>query len=280
MNILISGASTGVGRGAAVHLAASGHEVWAGVRSQKSHDELERLNIPRLHPVFLDVTDTRSIAGAVSEVKKQGGVLHALINNAGVATGGPIEGLSMAEWRRQFDINFFGPVELTKACLALLRESKGRIVNMSSVSGRISSPYLGPYTASKFALEAFSDTLRREVGKFGVKVAVIEPGPIQTPIWEKAAVQAEQRRAELSEAMRSVYGKSIEKFFKSLEQSQKTAAPVADVVKAVEHALTAREPRARYPVGHGILTLTKLSNVLPDSWMDQLIRMREWPRLS
>ena len=272
MDILISGASTGIGRALAVQLARSGKAVWAGVRSQKSFDELRKLNLHGLNPLFLDVTDSQSIADAMSLLNKKAGMLNALINNAGIAVGGPIEGLTMADWRRQFDTNFFGLIELTKACLPSLRESKGRIVNMSSLSGRVASPFLSPYAASKFALEAYSDSLRREMRKHGVKVSVIEPGAINTPIWRKSMTENQKRKAKLPDEILQVYGASLDRFFKAMEKSEISASPVALVTAAVEHALTSRNPRTRYPVGRGIGALTRLSGVLPDAWMDQLLR--------
>lgn len=274
MEILISGASTGIGRACAIHLANAGHTVWAGVRAEKSFQELEKLSVRGLTPVYLDVTDSKSLASAVKDVKKTSGGLHGLINNAGIAVGGPIEGLSMDDWRRQFDTNFFGLIELTKACLPMLRESKGRIINMSSLSGRIASPYMGPYSASKFALEAYSDTLRREVGKFGVEVCVVEPGPIDTPIWKKSMQEGLDKKAQMSDDVQAAYGRSLDKFFKTIEKAELAASPVEWVVRAVDHALTARRPRTRYPVGRGIGVAAKISNVMPDRVMDRLIRSR------
>jgi NAD(P)-dependent dehydrogenase (short-subunit alcohol dehydrogenase family) len=272
MDILISGASTGIGRACAVHLARKGHNVWAGVRTQKAVDEIARLNVQGLSPIFLDVTDSKSIASAVSVVKKKSGTLHALINNAGIAVGGPIEGLSLDKWRRQFDINFFGLIELTQACLPMLRESKGRVLNMSSLSGRIATPFLGPYAASKFALEAFSDSLRREMRRFDVKVCIIEPGPIKTPIWEKSV--GESLNTEISPDIKSLYGESIDKFVSFMRKTGETAVPVSVVVKAVEHALTARSPQTRYPVGRGIKIAARAANVIPDKWLDRLLQGR------
>ena len=274
MDILISGASTGIGRACSVHLAAKGAIVWAGVRTQKSFDDILRLNVKGLKPVFLDVTDSKSIAACVSEVKKKSGTLFGLVNNAGVVIGGPVEGVSMESWRRQFDVNFFGQIELTQACLPLIRESKGRILNMSSISGRIASPFLGPYSASKFALEAFSDSLRREVRKYGVRVSIIEPGPIKTPIWEKSVSEGASQKADLSADLLSLYGDSLDRFMEEMAKFTTTAAPVSLVVKAVEHALSSHSPKNRYPVGYGISLVAAISNVVPSDLMDRLIRTK------
>lgn len=274
MEILISGASTGIGKACAVHMARLGHTVFAGVRTQKDFDGLTKANVKGLTPVFLDVTDGASIRECVSAIIKQAGTLHALVNNAGVAMGGPVEAVSMEDWRKQFDINFFGAIELTQACLPLLRESKGRIVNMSSISGRIAFPFMGPYASSKFALEAASDSLRRELLRHGVKVMVIEPGAIATPIWEKSKSESLGKTAKYPQAILDVYGASLNKFSQLIDDTTAKAAPVSMVTAAVEHALTARRPRTRYPVGKGIKTSAVLSRLLPDRLMDKVFRYR------
>jgi NAD(P)-dependent dehydrogenase (short-subunit alcohol dehydrogenase family) len=244
------------------------------VRLQEAFDELARSNLKGLAPVFLDVTDARSIASAVADVRKNSGVLHGLINNAGIAICGPIEGLSLEDWHRQFETNLFGLVELTRLCLPLLRETKGRVLNISSVSGRIASPYLSPYSASKFALEGFSDSLRREMRRFGVHVALIEPGPLATPIWQKSVADADRRRKDLSEEVVRLYGDTIDRLLSGMLRAGGTAESVSVAVTAVEHALLARKPRTRYAVGKGIGFMTKMSNVLPDRWIDKLLQVR------
>lgn len=272
MEILISGASTGIGRACAVHMARKGHGVWAGVRSQADFDAVNKLNVRGLQPVFLDVTDPASVKACVSQLTKQAGILHGLVNNAGIAIGGPIEAVSIEDWRRQFETNVFGVVTLTQACLPLLRESKGRVVNISSISGRIAFPFMGPYAASKFALEAISDSLRRELRQFGVKVAVIEPGAISTPIWDKAKSDGLGKVNRYSRDLSQVYGRALERFQSVIEKSVSRAAPVSVVVRAVDHALTSRYPATRYPVGRGIRFSTAISRFVPDQWMDRLIR--------
>ncbi len=274
MDILISGASTGIGRAAAVHLARLGHTVWAGVRSAKAFETIERLNVSGLKPIELDVTDGASVTAALHRVKKESGMLHVLINNAGIVVGGPVEGLPIAKWREQFDVNFFGAVELTKACLPSLRESKGRIINMSSISGRIASPFLGPYAASKFALEAFSDSLRRELAPHAVKVVIIEPGPIDTPIWRKSAAKNRSLLAEYSDEIREIYQRALEAFAKSVEQAELSAAPVTVVLRALEHAVNSPTPQTRYAVGKGVYVKSQLAHWLPDTWVDRLLQVR------
>jgi NAD(P)-dependent dehydrogenase (short-subunit alcohol dehydrogenase family) len=274
MEILISGASTGIGKACAIHLARTGHSVWAGVRTQKNFDHVNKMNLKGLRPDFLEVTDDASVKDANSLITKTAGTLNALINNAGVAVGGPVEAVSMDEWQRQFDTNFFGVIRLTQACLPLLRECKGRIVNMSSISGRMAFPFLGPYAASKFALEAMSDSLRRELLPYGVHVAIVEPGAIATPIWEKSKIEGLSTAAGYSKAITELYGASLQKLLKRVDDIAKNAAPVSVVTRAVEHALFSRTPRTRYPVGKGVKTTALLANVIPDQWMDRALRSR------
>lgn len=188
--------------------------------------------------------------------------------------GGPIEGVKLADWRRQFETNVFGPVRLIQECLPLLRESKGRIVNVSSVAGRIASPFLGPYSSSKFALESISDSLRRELIRQGIKVSLVEPGPVATPFWEKSKTEGLQKIGAYDSELQNIYATSLEKFRKRLELAERNADPAQIVVKAIEHALTSRLPRTRYPVGRGISFSIFLSRFIPDSWFDRLLMGR------
>lgn len=271
MDILISGASTGIGRAASIHMARLGHTVWAGVRSQKSFDDLTRLNVQGLHPVILDVCDEESIVACVSKIKKTSGMLHALVNNAGIAIGGPVEGVAMSDWRLQFETNVFGQIRVMQECLPLLRESKGRIVNISSISGKVASPFMAPYSASKHALEAISDSLRREVKSLGVKVIIVEPGAIATPIWEKSISDTRPKLDGMPASVKDTYAPIMDKFLKSLDKVVQRASPVSLVTKTLEHALLSSMPKSRYPVGPGIRAAIFLSGTLPDTWVDKLI---------
>lgn len=272
MDILITGASTGIGKAAGIHMARLGHTVWAGVRTEKAFNDIKRLNVQHLEPIFIDVTSEDSIQNCVSHIRKNSGILHALVNNAGIAVGGPVEGVRMEEWRHQFDVNFFGQIRLTQVCLPLLRETKGRIVMMSSIAGRVASPFLGPYAASKFALEAASDSLRRELRRFGVSVSVIEPGPIATPIWEKSLGSGAARLRQFSDEVKKDYGPLMAKFNQRIDLAARNASPVSVVVNAIEHALTSKHPRTRYPVGKGVSFSTAIAGVLPDRWLDRIFR--------
>lgn len=272
MDVLISGASTGIGHASATQLARKGHTVWAGVRDQRAADTLSRLGLENLKPIFLDVTSKDSIEKCLSTIKKSSGLLHGLVNNAGIVVGGPLEAVTLDDLRLQFEVNVLGAHHLTQVFLPLLRESKGRIVNMSSISGKVASPFLGPYAASKFALEALSDSLRRELAPHGVRVAVVEPGPIATPIWEKSKSVGLDRSSKYSAEILNVYGNSLNKFREYIEGVTRRAAPVSIVVRAVEHALTSRSPRTRYPVGRGIASASVVSALLPDRLLDLAFR--------
>jgi NAD(P)-dependent dehydrogenase (short-subunit alcohol dehydrogenase family) len=244
------------------------------VRSQKSFEDLQKANVANLNPVLLDVCDDQSVAKALSALQKRDGTLHALINNAGIAVGGPIEALPMSEWQRQFECNFFGVIRVTKACLPLLRESKGRVVNISSISGRVAAPFLSPYSTSKFALESFSDSLRRELRPFGVKVAVIEPGAIATPIWNKSQQEALADESPLDTKIMEAYAAQAERFRKFIEDLTRSAEPVSLVIQAIEHALNSRSPKTRYTVGRGIALSSLMAGVMPDRVMDAFMRRR------
>ena len=270
MTILISGASTGIGQACALHLARRGALVYAGVRNAEAFARLTELGpADRLKPIYLDVTDEASIATAVQRVRDESGRIDVLINNAGIAIGGPVELVEVAAWRRQFEVNLFGAVALTRACLPDVRAARGRIVNLSSISGRVAFPFLAPYAASKYALEAFSDSLRREVQAQGVRVALIEPGAIATPLWEKGVSEGVNRVTELDPPLDQVYGPAIRRFNAILDRTIRGAAPVDVVVRAVDHAVNAKRPRARYPVGRGISMMAWLHDRVPAGLFDR-----------
>jgi NAD(P)-dependent dehydrogenase (short-subunit alcohol dehydrogenase family) len=270
-SVLITGASTGIGEACALYLAERGWRVLAGVRKP---GDAERLSATEnITPVTLDVTNFEHIASVVKLIRAEtdSGELQGLINNAGIAVTGPLEFLPMADFRRQMEVNFFGLVALTQACLPLLRAGKGRVVNISSIGGRIVAPFLTPYSASKFALEAFSDGLRRELRPWKVHVSSIQAGSIDTPIWEKSLKDADLFRSKLPKEAEDLYSRGMDR---TLEWSKKSAARgirAELVAKVVEHALTARRPRARYAVGRGTRWVIALARVLPDEIFDWLM---------
>lgn len=270
-SVLITGASTGIGEACAIYLAERGWRVFAGVRKQV---DAERLGAAaNIAPVILDVTNPEHIADVVKLIRDENYSegLQGLVNNAGIAVTGPLEFLPMADFRRQMDVNFFGLVELTQACLALLRAGQGRVVNISSIGGRIVAPFLTPYSASKFALEAFSDGLRRELKPWRIHVASIQAGSIDTPIWEKSLNDAGLFRSKIPKQAEELYSRGMDR---TLEWSKKSAARgirAELVARVVLHALTARRPRTRYAVGRGTRWVIALARVLPDELFDWLM---------
>jgi NAD(P)-dependent dehydrogenase (short-subunit alcohol dehydrogenase family) len=200
--VLISGASTGIGRATAVALAARGFKVLAGVRSDSAAQALEKAaGNGNLSPVALDVTSVESIQVAVERAAELSGAdgLYGLINNAGIVVPGPVEHVTREDWRMQFEVNFFGAIELTQQALPLLRKGVAahgfgvpRLLLISSIGGRIAQPFLAPYTTSKFALTALGDSLRLELRRQGIGVTVIEPGAIATDIWGKGDAAGQQ----------------------------------------------------------------------------------------
>ena len=269
---LITGTSTGIGEACALHLDRLGHRVYAGVRRDTDGDKLRSQGSERLNPVIVDVTDQASIDSAVKRVESEVGELHGLVNNAGVGRGGPIEFLSIDEWRDQFEVNVFGQLAVTKAALPLIRKATGRVVFIGSIGGKVANQSLGPYSASKFAIEAIGDTLRQELHPWRIQVSIVEPGAIETAIWGKATDTVERLEREYPEEARALYAKHIDGVKKGLEFQTKNAVPAQKVADAVEHALLANRPKTRYLVGRDARMLSVVSGLLPDRAMDSVIR--------
>jgi NAD(P)-dependent dehydrogenase (short-subunit alcohol dehydrogenase family) len=201
-----------------------------------------------------------------------GAELAALVNNAGVAIMGPVEGVSVEDWRRQMEINLIGQVAVTRALLPALLRARGRIVNMSSIGGRVTMPLFGPYSASKFALEAVTDALRRELSQHGVKVVSVEPGAIATPIWDKGLEEAQERLDAMSPDVPARYERLIAAVRASAARMGEDGLPPEQVAEVVGHAVTARRPRTRYVVGREARVQAALARLLPDRAFDALIR--------
>jgi NAD(P)-dependent dehydrogenase (short-subunit alcohol dehydrogenase family) len=268
--VLITGASTGIGEATALRLAKGGFRVFAGVRKAEDGERLREAGVTVVHP--LDVTSEDDVAAAVARVEEElaGDPLRGIVNNAGIGIGGPLEGLELDDFRRTLEVNTTGQLAVTKAFLPLLRKSKGRIVNMTSIGGRVAQPFAGPYVASKYALEAVTDVLRVELLEWGIDVIAIEPGTIATPIWEKSSREAEQVLERLSPELRDLYGKRLAKMAKVLERQTKRGVAPDKVAQAVEKALTSSHPRTRYLVGDAYVLLA-LKTVLPTRLLDRLL---------
>jgi NAD(P)-dependent dehydrogenase (short-subunit alcohol dehydrogenase family) len=272
-SVLVTGASTGIGEACALGLDGSGHTVFAGVRREVDGERLREKASERLEPVLLDVTDPSQIAAVAEHVDRSvgGGGLSGLVNNAGVAVGGPLEFLALDEWRTQFEVNVFGQIAVTQALIPLLRRAVGRIVFIGSLSGRVSTPLMAPYGASKHAIEAVGESLREELRPWGMHVAVVEPGAIRTPIWDKGRSTADQLEATLPAAARQRYGDGFDKVRGLIDQQERDGIPAERVAAAVEHALFARRPRYRYLVGTDARVAGTLKRLLPDKVMARLV---------
>ncbi len=245
-SVLITGASRGIGRATAERLAAHGWEVLAGVRSAQDGERLVAEIGPHVTPVTLDVTSAADIEALAALLPER---LDALVNNAGLVVDGPLETIAPEALRHQFDVNVVGQVAVTQAVLPRLRAAQGRIVFISSLSGRISTPMTGAYNASKFAIEALADAWRVELRPWKVAVSLVEPGATDTDMWRGALDMHAASLAALTDEQRALYGRHFEGMRGLLAQMQKRAVPVEHVSATVEKALTDSRPRARYPVG-------------------------------
>ena len=276
--VVITGASTGIGRACALHLDRLGFQVFAGIRQTADGEALQQAASDRLQHVYLDVNDGESIRAAAEfvEARCRSGGLSGLVNNAGIVVAGPLEFLPLDSLRSQLDTNVVGQIAVTQALLGMLRRARGRIVNMSSVSGRVAAPFLGPYSASKFALEAISDSMRLELRPWGICVSVIQPGPIATPIWKKSRTMTTNMLAKLPPQARELYGKQIKAADTWARGMTRDMPSPEAVTHAVEHALTSHRPRIRYRIGSASLVTEMIARLTPDRLRDWLlIRQRE-----
>ncbi len=272
---LISGASTGIGQATALRLARSGWSVLAGVRLPAAGEELlARAEREQTHggltPIELDITDAAQVAAAAERVERLAPAgLDALVNNAGIGIAGPTELLKLEQWRRQFEVNLFGHIAVTQALLPALRRARGRVLLVSSVGGRVVTPFMAPYCASKFAVEALGDALRVELRSSGVQVALIEPGSIATPIWDKGRedVQGVSIPPELQEQ----YGAVPAAMHKALEDTAKRGIPPEQVAATIARALDAPRMRTRYLIGRDARAMVLARGILPDRVFDRVL---------
>ncbi|MFK7927330.1 MAG: SDR family oxidoreductase [Myxococcota bacterium] len=246
-SVLITGASTGIGRAAAEWLHNRGWTVYAGARKDRDLESLAAVGSDRMIPVQLDITDAEHIAAATDRI---GDTLDGVVNNAGVGTGGPIECIAIDDLRRQFEVNVFAQVAVTQAVMPALRARKGRIVNIGSIGGRIVSPMLGPYCASKFALQAITHALRQELAPEGMHVALIEPGVVNTDIWGKAQTTAAHNRGALTPEAEARYATFLDVAERRFQEQEGGGVDSSVVAKAIEHALSAPTPKTRYLIGN------------------------------
>jgi NAD(P)-dependent dehydrogenase (short-subunit alcohol dehydrogenase family) len=289
---LVTGTSSGIGKAISLKLAAEGVNVFAGVRRSADGEaliaEASQLSaasphkVGRVTPVIVDVTNNISIQNVVDQVREEAGSdgLWALINNAGVAVGGPVEEVSEADWKRQFDINFFGSIEVIRAALPLLRKGVQRhginiprLLLVSSIGGRVAQPFLAPYTCSKAAVTALGDSLRLELRRQGIGVSVIEPGAIATPIWRKG--EASLAEFGPNHPARKLYSGEIEGLRKTANQVASAAIPPERAAEVIFDALTAQLAPARVLIGQDARIAALLKRWLPTKWFDFLL-MRQF----
>src|SRR6478609_6416167 len=275
---LVTGASTGIGQATALRLARAGWTVLAGMRDDAAGSRLAAEAAERggasVEPIALDVTDARQIADATALLASRGGSapgrLDALVNNAGIGVGGPLELIPIDDVRRQLDVNVVGQVAVTQALLPALRAARGRVVFLSSVGGRVAMAFTAPYAASKHAIEAIGDALRVELRTSHVQVALVEPGSVATPIWDKGRAEAE--RFDVPDELRQQYGHIPDAMDTMLRSTAERGVPPEQVAETIERALTAPRMRARYVVGRDARVMIAVRRVLPDLVFDRLAR--------
>ncbi len=270
-SVLVTGASTGIGRATALRLDGSGWRVFAGVRKEADAESLRQEASPNLVPVILDVTDPEQIAAVATRIEEEGdGGLDGLVNNAGVAVPGPLETVPLEDLRHQLEVNLVAYVAVTQAMLPLVRGAEGRIVFLASIGGRIAFPFGGPYHASKFATEAIGDVFRQELRPWGIEVAIIEPGSIDTPIWGRGQEKAEEIEAK-SPQTNLLYGAALEKFRKVIEDTAERGIPPEKVAKAIAHALESSRPKTRYLVGLDAKVQARIQSLIPTRLFDRIV---------
>ena len=271
--VVITGVSTGIGYSSAKILCDSGYRVFGSVRKQEDAEKITSEFGANFTPLIFDVTDSKGIQENAEIVKGElipGEALAGLVNNAGVAMGGPINLIDTDVFRKQFEVNFFGLIEVTKTFLPMLGAVKnsmqqGKIINISSVSGRRAHPFVAPYTASKFAVEAFSDALRREMLLYGVDVILIEPGPIKTAIWDKVP------DLDNNEFTGSDYEHSLRKFYKMFIEMGKKGFDADIIGNRVKEILQDPSPKTRHVITPNRFINFTLPGILPDRIFDKLI---------
>jgi NAD(P)-dependent dehydrogenase (short-subunit alcohol dehydrogenase family) len=262
--VVVSGASTGLGAATARELARRGFHVLAGVRRDSDAADLRA---PGIEPVILDITEPDHIEALRVRV---GADLRALVNNAGIQTNAPVEAMPLSDWRRLFDVNLFGHIAVTQALLPALLRAKGRVVNVSSIGGRFVLPTYGAYAGTKFALEAASDALRRELAPHGVRVIVVEPGGVRTEMAGRNGIAAGRLAAAMTPDQNRRYGALIEAVLAQSHAGTEGGLSADTAAQAIAKAVTGRNPRARFAIGRNAAVLIRLSRMLPDRVLDRI----------
>jgi NAD(P)-dependent dehydrogenase (short-subunit alcohol dehydrogenase family) len=280
-SVLVTGASSGIGRACALSLDRAGFRVFAGVRSPDDAATLRRYASANLVPIAIDVTDLDSITRARDEVERAVGDsgLAGLVNNAGIGIAAPLECMPLGDVRAHLEVNAIGPVAVAQAFLPLIRRARGRIVTIGSVGGRITMPFGGALCASKHAVEAFNDALRMELAPFGIRVCLVAPASIRTPAVDKLERRGEEVLARFSPEGRGWYADSFRRFLRVAAARERQGSPPEVVAAVVLRALTDPRPRPRYAVGKDAALMTVLPRLLPERLLDTLrLRLFGLPR--
>ena len=250
----------------------AGWRVFAGIRREEDSASLREAGSSRLMPVKLDVIDAGEISAAADLVAEAVGDagLDGLVNNAGIAVPSPLETLPIEDFRRQIDVNLTGQLAVTQALLPSIRTAKGRIVFITSIGGRIAFPLTGAYHAAKFGLEAVGDVFRQELRPWGISVSIVEPGSIDTPIWERGEREADEIGVG-TPAREELYGRAIERYRKVIRNLAERGIPPEKVGAVVEHALSAGRPRTRYLVGLDAKFQARAKLFMPTRIFDRLV---------
>ncbi|MGW7516479.1 SDR family oxidoreductase [Streptomyces sp. NPDC054796] len=265
---VVTGASTGMGASAARELARRGFHVLAGVRRERDADAIRA---PGIEPVMLDITESEQVEALAARVADDPRTLHALVNNAGIQVNAPVETLPLAEWRRVFEVNLFGHIAVTQALLPALLRGRGRVVNISSVGGKYAMATYGAYAGAKFALEAVSDSLRREVGPLGVQVVVVEPGGVRTEIAARGAATANDLAARMTPEQHERYGDLVRANNKLMASGTASGLTADAAARVIAKAVTARRPRTRYTAGRDAALVMRLGPMLSDRALDRVL---------
>jgi NAD(P)-dependent dehydrogenase (short-subunit alcohol dehydrogenase family) len=269
--VIVTGASTGIGSATARELAGRGFHVLAGVRRDEDADALRS---ERIEPKILDITQPADIAAIAERVARdpEQRPLRGLVNNAGIAVNAPVEVLPMTEWHRQFDVNLFGHIAMTQALLPALLQSSATVVNITSVGGKVAMATYGASAGAKFALEAVSDALRREITPFGVKVVIIEPGAVITEMASRGVATADRLAAHMTPDQHQRYDPLISATTTQARTFAADGVPAAQAAQVIADALTTKSPRARYTIGRDAAIITRLARLAPDRLLDRLLQ--------
>lgn len=268
--VIVTGASTGIGFATTQLLAESGYVVYAGVRSPQDAQHVRTLH-ERVRAIHLDVTNAADIESARAGIAAEGCEVAALVNNAGIAVSGPLEYLPVDDIRRQFEVNTFAPIALTQAFLEPLRASRGRIVFVGSIAGRMAAPFVAPYGASKAALASLVDALRMELHDTGVGVSLLEFAAVKTPIWAKGRAAKDAMLERLPHRAHERYGSVVERVVALTQKEEATGMEPEHIAETVLHAIEAPRPRARYLIG-GRASVQAVAAMLPPGLRDRLVR--------